>query len=347
MTTPVRVHRGMLQLIVDNLRSGPAARLVVSSLVVTLWAVPGCATREQPAPAASDEPLAVQDPTAAPAPPAQDPESPPAHAAAEGSFVSSRGLREDRDEHAISQAILAAAGVRAGRSQVWGAWSLVGDAQERVVFVPYTAPSDGSANGERDLWLARVSVPAGAEPALDRRVRVITAQAARLRNRRVEDMDGDGRLELGLALAVTRVTGGPNTIETPTREQVYLDADTLDVQLRFDLWRDDATEGGEGRLRSLVSRRDRNGDGRPDFSVRQVSYLMPCAAVDAHGIPSALRVISPGDYARLLDGEPVELPEPAEGTPESACAGHEERWVAHYDVERDVWRRSPDAASDE
>ncbi len=162
-----------------------------------------------------------------------------------------------------------------------------------------------------EIRVVRVSAPANGAPRLDGsevvwRGRVF--DTTQLRVRTIEDLDGDGRPELSLALTVHGEFPAGDGADDEERHLV-LDGDTLHLQV--DLRRSFESDGhGGGVVESIaVSFIDRNDDGRKDYGVR---------------------------LRRELTGLAECMVESGEEPPPE-CQPVDESVRAHYSMERDEW----------
>ncbi|MEM9070182.1 MAG: hypothetical protein AAGE52_16865 [Myxococcota bacterium] len=129
--------------------------------------------------------------------------------------------------------------------------SAIGDTTQHLHLVRASVRDSPRVDGSEAIWTGR------------------QRDEIRSRLRRVEDVDGDGRLELALQVVV-RNEWPAGDGEDSSRTQLFVDADTLKLQVA--LRREYEHDGHGGRLqeRSEVGFRDRDGDGRRDFSVHFV-----------------------------------------------------------------------------
>lgn len=197
--------------------------------------------------------------------------------------------------------------------------------------------------------VARVFTPTGGAPRLDGTTNV-AAQHAQVTVRRLEDTDLDGRLELDLAIETVDYDSGQSGAGGTIF--VWLDGDSLALQLTIQhrAWTYGCMAGL--RERSGFSVRDRNGDGRPDFGVRHAIWVDGCEGADDWPAPTgtvvptaemARSVVTDalGESSRLVGSELVDEEDPRwdEASPLD-CAYFDERLRYFYDAATDTWREA-------
>lgn len=165
-----------------------------------------------------------------------------------------------------------------------------------------------------ELRVVRVSWDAGGRPTLDASAVVWTGSATdevQARVRRVEDLDGDGRLEL--VIAFERASSWPaGDGGDQERSTLYVDADTLALQLALVQSLESEGHGGlSSTARTEVTFRDRDGDGIGDFGIHYVATVQSSSCV-------------------IAEEDGSELPE--------ECRGTDARVVATYSAAHDAWR---------